>query len=101
MERGEDARMAAKLRQTPPNLRADAARNRDRILAAARDVFAEQGAEAPIDDVVRRAGVGSATLYRRFPTRASLIRAVALDLLDRSAAEGQAALTEEPDAFRA
>ncbi|HYB18593.1 MAG TPA: helix-turn-helix domain-containing protein, partial [Streptosporangiaceae bacterium] len=50
-------------------LRADAARNRDAIVAVARDVFAEQGLEAPLEAIGARAGVGIATLYRRFPTR--------------------------------
>jgi len=57
-------------------LRADAERNRERIVAAAREVFAERGLMAPLDEVARRAGVGVATLYRRFPTRADLISGV-------------------------
>lgn len=57
-------------------LRADAARNLDRILAAARAVFAELGPEAQIDDVARRAGVGVGTVYRRFATKELLLRAV-------------------------
>ncbi len=56
-------------------LRADARRNRDRILAAARSVFAEQGLAAPLEEIAGRAGVGIATLYRRFPTREDLILA--------------------------
>ncbi|WP_073255984.1 TetR/AcrR family transcriptional regulator [Cryptosporangium aurantiacum] len=56
-----------------PALRADAARNRERIVAAARELFAERGINAPLEDVAQRAGVGIATLYRRFPTRADLI----------------------------
>jgi AcrR family transcriptional regulator len=59
-------------------LRADAARNAERILRAARDVYGELGAEAPIEAVARRAGVGERTLYRRFPTKSELVRA-ALD----------------------
>jgi AcrR family transcriptional regulator len=59
-------------------LRADAARNAERILRAARDVYGELGPEAPIEAIARRAGVGERTLYRRFPTKADLIRA-ALD----------------------
>ena len=59
-------------------LRADAARNAQRILRAARDVYDELGPEAPIEAIARRAGVGERTLYRRFPTKAELIRA-ALD----------------------
>jgi AcrR family transcriptional regulator len=87
------------LRQRP--LRADARRNRERLLAAARDAFVELGADAPLDEVARRAGVGIATLYRRFPDRPALLREVALDLMGRSAAEATAALAEEPDAFAA
>jgi AcrR family transcriptional regulator len=54
-------------------LRRDAVRNRERIVEAALEVFAEQGLQAPIDEVARRAGVGIGTLYRRFPTRPELI----------------------------
>ena len=85
----------------PTALRADARRNRDQLLLAARDVFVEQGAGAPLDDVARRAGVGVATLYRRFPDRQSLMRAVALDVLRRVGEAARLALVEEPDAFRA
>src|SRR5260370_3741603 len=56
----------------PRRLRADAERNRAAILAAARDVFAEQGLEAPLEEIAARAGVGIATLYRRFPDRAAI-----------------------------
>src|SRR4051812_24751537 len=55
------------------HLRRDAAENRERIIEAAREVFGEQGLQAPIEEVARRAGVGVATLYRRFPTRPDLI----------------------------
>jgi AcrR family transcriptional regulator len=58
------------------NLRADAARNRTAIVEAARAVFAEQGIDAPLDEIARLAGTGNATLYRRFPTRGDLIAAV-------------------------
>jgi AcrR family transcriptional regulator len=57
-------------------LRADAERNRERLLAAAREVFAEQGLDASTNEVARRAGVGVATLFRRFPTRDDLVEAV-------------------------
>jgi AcrR family transcriptional regulator len=60
-------------------LRADAARNRDAIVAVARDVFAEQGLEAPLEAIAARAGVGIATLYRRFPTREKLVSAALVD----------------------
>jgi AcrR family transcriptional regulator len=58
------------------HLRADAARNRAAIVEAARTVFAEQGLDVPLEEIARRAGTGSATLYRRFPTREDLIAAV-------------------------
>jgi AcrR family transcriptional regulator len=54
-------------------LRADARRNRERILQAAKDVFAEQGADAQMDDVARRASVGVGTVYRHFPNKDALI----------------------------
>ena len=82
-------------------LRADAARNRAHVLAAARDVFVEHGTDAPLDEVARRAGVGIATLYRRFADRATLWRAVALDVLARAGVEACAAETEEADPFDA
>src|SRR3954467_8534167 len=56
-------------------LRADAARNRDAIIAAARPVFAEHGLGAPLDEIARRPRVGNATLYRHFPTREELVQA--------------------------
>jgi AcrR family transcriptional regulator len=83
------------------SLRADALRNRHQLLAAARAVFVEQGADAPLDDVARRAGVGIATLYRRFPDRAALMRAVVSDVLTIVGSEAVRALDEEPDAFSA
>jgi AcrR family transcriptional regulator len=56
-----------------PALRADARRNRERILSAARELFAEGGLNVPLEDIADRAGVGIATLYRRFPSREDLI----------------------------
>ena len=64
-------------------LRADAARNAERILRAAREVYGELGPDAPVEAIARRAGVGERTLYRRFPTKGELIRAA----LDQSVAE--------------
>jgi AcrR family transcriptional regulator len=57
-------------------LRADAARNAERIVRAARAAFAESGTDVALDEVARRAGVGVATLYRRFPSKDDLIMAV-------------------------
>jgi AcrR family transcriptional regulator len=82
-------------------LRADARSNRERLLLAARDVFVDLGPDAPLDEVARRASVGIATLYRRFPDRAALMRAVALDILTRIADQAQRALAEEPTPFQA
>ena len=56
-------------------LRADAQRNRDKILTAAVRVFAEEGLDAHLERIAKEAGVGSGTLYRNFPTRESLIEA--------------------------
>jgi AcrR family transcriptional regulator len=55
------------------SIRADARRNRERIVEAARTAFAEHGPEAQIDDIARRAGVGIGTVYRHFPTKDALI----------------------------
>ena len=82
-------------------LRADARQNRDRILAAALDVFVEQGAGAPLEEISRRAGTGIATLYRRFPDRFALMRAVVIESLVRIQEEARLAAAEEPDAFSA
>lgn len=82
-------------------LRADARNNRARILAAARDVFVEQGPGAPLEEISRRAGTGIATLYRRFPDRQALMRAVVIDALHRTAEEARRAAAEEADPFAA
>jgi AcrR family transcriptional regulator len=60
-------------------LRADAARNRAQLLAAAREAFTERGSEASLEEIARRAGVGVGTLYRHFPTRQALLEAVYVD----------------------
>ncbi|GIH22681.1 TetR family transcriptional regulator [Acrocarpospora phusangensis] len=70
--------MPASANGTPPSaagsaLRADARHNRDRILEAAREAFTTQGIDVPLTTIARRAGVGAATLYRRFPNRAALV----------------------------
>ena len=61
-------------------LRADARRNRERVLTAARAVFAEQGRDAQMDDVARRADVGVGTVYRHFPTKDALLNALSDEL---------------------
>jgi AcrR family transcriptional regulator len=79
-------------------LRADARRNRERVLTAAREVFAEQGYEAQMDDVARRAEVGVGTVYRHFPTKEKLIDAIVAESFERmiSFAEEQLASDAEP-----
>jgi AcrR family transcriptional regulator len=77
--------------------RADAQRNRDLLLAAAKEVFTEHGVDAPLDDIARRAGVGNATMYRHFPTRSDLIVAVYADEVTALCARGDVlAATREP-----
>jgi len=78
-------------------LRADAARNRARILDAARTAFAEAGLDVGVEEIARRAGVGKGTLYRRFPTKEALVRAIFEDLLD-DLEEVVADVASEPDA---
>jgi AcrR family transcriptional regulator len=73
-------------------MRADARRNRRRLLDAAIELILEIGGEPPRDAVAHRAGVGIATLYRHFPDRQSLLHAVALDALDRTIDQGDSAL---------
>ncbi|MFI1955630.1 TetR/AcrR family transcriptional regulator [Streptomyces xinghaiensis] len=84
-----------------PRLRADALRNRERIVAAAREMFVEHGPDISLDEVARRAGVGNATLYRHFTDRVELVRRVTLYVTDRVADEAAASLAEEADGFDA
>src|SRR3954451_14227172 len=76
-------------------LRADAARNREAIVEAARAVFAEQGLDAPLDDIAKRAGTGNATLYRRFSTRGDLVAAVFADRMAEHLAAVEAGLADD------
>ncbi|WP_233518284.1 TetR/AcrR family transcriptional regulator [Streptomyces corynorhini] len=97
----------APTRRAPrPRPRADALRNRERIVTAAREMFVEYGSEAPLDEIARRAGIGNATLYRHFPDRYALVHDVVLsvmarvaDCAERIAVEESAA--EHPDPFAA
>jgi AcrR family transcriptional regulator len=94
--------VAAPAATTPPaesrGLRADATRNRVAILSAAREVFAEQGLQAPLEEIARRADVGIATLYRRFPTRERLVAAALVGKISQYAAAARQALAN-PDAW--
>jgi AcrR family transcriptional regulator len=78
-------------------VRADARRNRRRLLDAAVELLLELGVEPSRDAVARRADVGIGTLYRHFPDQPALLRAVALDVLDRTIERGEAALAGSPD----
>ena len=70
-------------------LRADARRNREKVLAAARAVFSEEGVDAQMDDVARRADVGVGTVYRHFPTKDALLQALADELFEKLAAHAR------------
>ncbi|MFE0730878.1 TetR/AcrR family transcriptional regulator [Streptomyces antibioticus] len=84
-----------------PRPRADALRNRERIVTAAREMFVELGPDVPLDDIARRAGVGNATVYRNFPDRDALVREVVCSVMDRTVQAGRLALAESGDAFGA
>jgi AcrR family transcriptional regulator len=80
-------------------MRADARRNRERVLEAAEAVFAAEGPDVPIDEVARRAGVGAGTVYRHFPTKEELFAAIARGHVERLTAEATAlARANEPGA---
>ncbi|MEU1867791.1 TetR/AcrR family transcriptional regulator [Streptomyces gardneri] len=83
---------------TPPRrpMRADARRNLERIVAAAGELIAEHGADASLEEVARRAGVGSATLHRHFPSRQALLEAVFKDRVEALCARA-GHLLAEPD----
>ncbi|WP_033342574.1 TetR/AcrR family transcriptional regulator [Catenuloplanes japonicus] len=82
-------------------LRADAQRNRDQIIAAAKRAFLHGGTDQPMEEIARLAGVGIGTLYRRFPDREALVRAVAQDNFGALADEARAALAEEETSWDA
>jgi AcrR family transcriptional regulator len=87
---------------SPPSaavLRADAARNRERIIAAATDVFAERGLDASTAEIAERAGVGEATLFRRFASKDDLIDAICETRMDEMIAFAERA-REDPDPER-
>ncbi len=82
-------RMPKKRSQPPRKPRADAERNRERILEVAKEVFARDGANARLDDIAKQAGVGPGTLYRHFPTREELLQSVYRSELEKLAAAEQ------------
>lgn len=77
-------------------MRADAARNRARVLEVAYDTFATDGLGVPIDEIARRAGVGAGTVYRHFPAKEDLFRAVIEDRMRNIVDEGRALLDADP-----
>jgi len=82
-------------------LRADAVRNRARVLDAAHAAFAAEGLAVPLDEIARRAGVGAGTVYRHFPTKEALFEAVIGDRLLALAADAEARLASDGDAGEA
>ena len=86
----------------PTRLRADARRNRERVLAAARELFATDGLSVSLDEIARQAGVGPGTVHRHFPTKEALIAAVAIDRLQQviAQARGLASAEDPAAAFR-
>ncbi|MFE7842314.1 TetR/AcrR family transcriptional regulator [Streptomyces sp. NPDC057474] len=81
--------------------RADARRNQETLLDAAAAVFVESGVEAPVRDIAARAGIGTATIYRHFPTRADLIVAVYRHQVEACAEAGPALLAAGPTPYAA
>ena len=79
-----------------PPLRADAERNRQRLLAAAKELYATRGLDVTLDEVARHAGVGTGTAYRRFPNKDALIEALMVDRIGELAAIASECL-EDPD----
>jgi AcrR family transcriptional regulator len=77
-----------------PPLRADARRNREAVLAAARERFGECGLDCQMDDIARTAGVGVGTVYRHFPTKEDLIAALVADRFERLAERAEQALRQ-------
>jgi AcrR family transcriptional regulator len=80
----------------PAGMRADARRSRVKLLQAATDAFGEHGADAPLEDIARRAGVGIGTLYRHFPTRLDLQSAVFLSQVKGVCAQADDLLLNSP-----
>jgi AcrR family transcriptional regulator len=89
----ESAVAAAAPESVAPPMRADARRNRLRVLAAAEEVFAEQGLAVPLDEIARRAGVGAGTVYRHFPTKEALFEAVVADRVEQMLGDAAGLLT--------
>jgi AcrR family transcriptional regulator len=85
--RGRESPTSPQKRMRAP--RSDATRNTERLLTAARELFEQRGAKVAMDEIARRAGVGNATLYRRFPSRSDILVAVYSDEVAALCREGQ------------
>lgn len=86
--------MASDSENNPRKPRADSVRNRDLLLAAAKAAFTEETADAPLEAIARRAGVGIGTLYRHFPTREALVAAVYAKEMAQLEASAESLLAE-------
>jgi AcrR family transcriptional regulator len=84
----------------PPKLRADARRNREAVLVAARERFSKEGLDCQMDEIARAAGVGVGTVYRHFPTKDNLVAALVKDRFERLSERAAEALAED-DSWRA
>jgi AcrR family transcriptional regulator len=82
--------------ETGRRIRADARRNRERVLEAAHELFADRGLSVPLDEIARRAGVGPGTVHRHFPTKESLFAAAVVDRVER-VVESARALSDAED----
>ncbi|WP_425826958.1 TetR/AcrR family transcriptional regulator [Streptomyces fractus] len=85
----------------PRGRRREADRNDVRLLRAAREVFAEQGWQAPVSEIARRAGIGMGSLYRRFPSKEDLAQRMRIAGMEQLTAQARTALAEEPDPWAA
>jgi AcrR family transcriptional regulator len=85
---------------SPRALRADARRNRQRVLEVAEATFADRGLDVPIDQIARRAGLGVGTLYRHFPTKEALFSAIVVNRIERATAHAlELARADDPAAL--
>lgn len=82
--------------EKPRPLRADAARNRARVLQVAYETFAAEGLAVPIDEIARRAGVGAGTVYRHFPTKESLFQAIVTDRMTQLMDAARQMIADDP-----
>ncbi|MEV7734648.1 helix-turn-helix domain-containing protein [Streptomyces sp. NPDC088921] len=86
---------------TPRGRRREADRNDARLMQAAREVFAEQGWDAPVSEIARRAGIGMGSLYRRYPSKELLAQRMRIVGMEQLVTQARTALSEEPDPWSA